>query len=583
MEKKIHYCWFGGKKLPKSVEKCIKTWKKMLPEYEIIEWNESNFDINICPFVKEAYENKKWAFVSDYVRIYALYKYGGIYFDTDVKVIKDVSKIVDKDMFLGYEDSGFIGTAVIGVKEKNNKYIKEILDYYNKQEEFNSEIMYNYANPVIITKILKKYSSHINDEGIEIIDNNIYIYPREYFYPLSYNYDEKEFTENTCMIHLFNATWTSKGEKRTVYINRKLGPDVGKTVNEFIDKLGKIKNNIKKFLLNIYKSLRMWYSVHFNRNKRVKNIEDKLKEISGEEILICNPDISLKNQYLENTYKNIIYLREQYTEKEASLMAQKIVNANIEKVIFNSIYYGWKNLISNIKRRKKDIKIEIIIHGGNATNADGNTWQMRDEIIDLYAKRRIDKLLFFNKYYEEFYNKKGYKTKLINRDINISNKEKYKKISNKKYIKIGMYTYKHDVSQNIYNQLCAISLLENVKLDFNPINYQIATTSRRFNINLCGDSKNIGQEELYYRLANNDINLSIELIDDDSVIPLQSFELGTICLIGRNCTLFDGSELEKHIKIKNEENIEEIKEKIEEALMNKEKILNLYNIWKELR
>ena len=101
MEKKIHYCWFGGKKLPKSVERCIKTWKKQLPDYEIIEWNENNFDINVCPFVKQAYENKKWAFVSDYARIYALYNEGGIYFDTDVKVLKNIEHIIDKDMVLG--------------------------------------------------------------------------------------------------------------------------------------------------------------------------------------------------------------------------------------------------------------------------------------------------------------------------------------------------------------------------------------------------------------------------------------------------------------------------------------------------
>ena len=130
--KKIHYCWFGGKKLPKSVEQCIKTWKKQLPDYEIIEWNGNNFDINVCPFVKQAYENKKWAFVSDYARIYALYNEGGIYFDTDVKVLKNIEHIIDKDMVLGYEDSGFFGTAFISVKEKHNKHIKEILDYYNK-------------------------------------------------------------------------------------------------------------------------------------------------------------------------------------------------------------------------------------------------------------------------------------------------------------------------------------------------------------------------------------------------------------------------------------------------------------------
>ena len=188
MVKKIHYCWFGGKELPSKVKKCIATWKKMLPDYEIKEWNEKNFDINTSTFVKEAYEKKKWAFVSDYVRIYALYNEGGIYLDTDVKILKDISHITDKDMFLGYEDSGYVGTAVIGVKEKENKYIKEILDYYNKIEHFNEEIMYNYVNPVIITKILKKYSSKVNEQGIRIFDNNVYVYPRDYFFPLNYMY-----------------------------------------------------------------------------------------------------------------------------------------------------------------------------------------------------------------------------------------------------------------------------------------------------------------------------------------------------------------------------------------------------------
>ena len=97
MEKKIHYCWFGGNKLPSKERKCMKTWKKFLPDFEIMAWNEENFDISkACPFVKEAYEKKKWAFVSDYVRIYALYNYGGIYFDTDMKILKNFDELLKK-------------------------------------------------------------------------------------------------------------------------------------------------------------------------------------------------------------------------------------------------------------------------------------------------------------------------------------------------------------------------------------------------------------------------------------------------------------------------------------------------------
>ena len=184
MVKKIHYCWFGGKKLPKSVEDCIKTWKKFLPDYEIKQWDESNFDVNSFPFVKEAYESKKWAFVSDYVRIYALYNEGGLYLDTDVKILKDPTDVLNKEVVLGYEDSGYVGTAMIYAQNPQNKYIKAILDYYGKIKHFEPEIMYNFANPVIITKILKQYESKVNEEGIRIFDDNIYVYPRDYFYPI---------------------------------------------------------------------------------------------------------------------------------------------------------------------------------------------------------------------------------------------------------------------------------------------------------------------------------------------------------------------------------------------------------------
>lgn len=247
MENKIiHYCWFGGKKLPREVKKCIKTWKKNLPGYEIKEWNEQNFDINICPFVKEAYENKKWAFVSDYARLSALYQEGGIYLDTDMKIIKDISHILENEMFWGYEDSGYIGTAVIGSKDKHNKYLREIMDYYKTIEHFDIKNIYNNANPAIITKILEKYDFEINEDGVKVYDGKIAIYPREYFYPLSYNYSEKIFTKNTCMVHLFKGTWTSLGERRTAAIYRKFGLKLGKKINNFLNKIGDLKAQIVK-------------------------------------------------------------------------------------------------------------------------------------------------------------------------------------------------------------------------------------------------------------------------------------------------------------------------------------------------
>ena len=104
--KKIHYCWFGGNPLPESAKKYIETWKKYCPDYEIIEWNEENFDVTQNQYCKEAYEAKKWAFVSDYARFWILYRYGGIYFDTDVEVIRPIDDMVAKGPFMGCERDG---------------------------------------------------------------------------------------------------------------------------------------------------------------------------------------------------------------------------------------------------------------------------------------------------------------------------------------------------------------------------------------------------------------------------------------------------------------------------------------------
>ena len=580
MEKKIHYCWFGGNKLPKDVKKCIETWKKYLPDYEIKEWNESNFDINTCNFIKEAYENKKWAFVSDYVRIYALYKEGGIYFDTDIKVLKDVSFLEDKDMFLGYEDSGFVGTAVIGVKEKNNPYIKEILDYYNKIEHFNPDIMYNYANPVIITKILKKYESYVNEEGIRIFDNNIYVYPRDYFFPLSYNYAEREFTENTCMVHLFNATWTSLGERRTINIYRKFGPDVGRVLNNFIDKAFELKNRIKLEIKKILHNLKMFYSIHINRKKRVDKIKKELVNKNNKYIVICHPESYQENKSIENLKKDkIVYLREQYTAKEAKMIARVITEAGIQMVVLNSFYYGWDQIVQEIKKINRKIKIKAMIHSGNAILAEDSEFKKMNEIITLYDKGKIEEIGLFNRESYEFYKEKGYNISLLNEfiDMRISNNiEK----NNKEYLKIGIYPKNNDIYQNIFNQMGAVSLIEDAKFDCSICSYPVTTFARKYNINFIGNSDNPTEEELYNRMAGNDVNLNISFMDDASLVPLESFELGVPCIIGKSCKYFTNTEFAKDIMVENENDVLEIKEKILFVCQNKEKILEEYREWK---
>ena len=121
----IHYCWFGGNPLPELAIKCIESWKKYLPDYEIKEWNESNFDINCCAYVREAYEAKKWAFVSDYARFWILYQHGGLYFDTDVELIKSIDDLIVKGAFMGCEPwnaAPALSLSLIHISEPTRPY-----------------------------------------------------------------------------------------------------------------------------------------------------------------------------------------------------------------------------------------------------------------------------------------------------------------------------------------------------------------------------------------------------------------------------------------------------------------------------
>lgn len=580
--KKIHYCWFGGKKLPKEVKKCIATWKKMLPDYEIIEWNESKFDVNKIPFVKSAYENKKWAFVSDYVRTYALYEEGGLYLDTDVKILKDVSKIIDKNLVFGYEDSGYFGTAVIATNKVHNPYIKEVLKYYDNIENINLDIIYNYANPAIITRIINKYPVELKQDGIKVFNSDVYVYPRDYFYPLSYNYAEKIYTQNTCMVHLFNGTWTDKGEQRTINLYRKFGLGFGGFLNNLIDFIFSIKSNLKKSLYKIYNFVKMKYSIYINRNKRVKNIKNILNNQKEKYVIIYDPDVAeIKDIANRNFKQNILEIRQQHTKKEAQMIAKQIIDAGKEKVIFNFYTKGWDDIISHLKKLNPKIKIKDIIYKSNAYLSNLYYWEIHNNLLDLYFKGLIDEFGFTNKSLYNFYKQKGYNSSLIFNNINIENKEEIIKNKNKHSdIKVGMYYNVDNFENNIFNGLSAVSLIENVSLDCIPLNYKISNIAKKYDITLSGNTNMVSKEELYKKLSQNDINLYIPFTDTLCLLPLESLELGTPCIVGNSTSYFLGTKLEEYLVVKNVDDINEIYNKIKYVLENKEKILELYKQWR---
>lgn len=211
----IHYCWFGGEK-PKKIQQCIQSWHEHLPDYEFVEWNINNFDININQYVKDAYEAKKYAFVSDVARVKALAEMGGIYLDTDVIVYRNFDEILEHKCVLGFEQDDYVATSFMAC-EKGHPLMN---DFYKMYENLP---FYDEAGNIISGTNVSKLTNMLLEKGLkrnneyQCIQDGIVVYPREYFSPFEYGYFIDGKNENTICEHLFLVSWmpwTTKIKKR---------------------------------------------------------------------------------------------------------------------------------------------------------------------------------------------------------------------------------------------------------------------------------------------------------------------------------------------------------------------------------
>lgn len=204
--KVIHYCWFGRGPKNELALKCIESWKKFLPDYEIKEWNEDNFDVNLYTYAKEALENRKFAFVTDVVRLYALYTEGGVYMDTDVEVLKSYDAFLHHKMFSGFETDGNVPTGMMAA-EKGSVWAKELLDGYNGRNFVLEDGSFDMTtNTTVITTYMKGKGLKLNNT-FQDFPNFCTMYPSEYFCPKDHRTGFIHCTKNTVCIHHFSGSW----------------------------------------------------------------------------------------------------------------------------------------------------------------------------------------------------------------------------------------------------------------------------------------------------------------------------------------------------------------------------------------
>ena len=214
----IHYCWFGLGEKPELAKKCIASWRKFCPDFEIREWNEENCNYLAMPFMAEAYAAKKYAFVSDVMRLIVLEQYGGVYFDTDVEVVRDISPLLDDEGFIGFENDKFVNSGQVMTAVPHQPVVQTMIEEYNKLHFTNADGTMNAVGcPHLNSDVMERFGLVRN--GQEQVVDGIHVYPADYFNPLDSATGKLNKTENTYSIHWYSMSWLPKRTR----IKAKLG------------------------------------------------------------------------------------------------------------------------------------------------------------------------------------------------------------------------------------------------------------------------------------------------------------------------------------------------------------------------
>ncbi len=223
--KKIHYCWYGNNSYNDVLEKCANSWKEKLPDYEFKKWDETNTPFDKLPFLKPLLQQKKFSFISDYIRLFSVYTEGGIYLDTDIEVLKNFDELITNNVFVGFQIEHVLGhtplnSAVIGAT-KSSPFILECIKETEKKQRMTFHAI---GGPHIVSKVLLNYG--LKEYKLQKI-NDVNIYTTEYFYPLppkvSFNQAEKYVTQNSYCIHWWQESWTIEKRNLNNYIKSFLG------------------------------------------------------------------------------------------------------------------------------------------------------------------------------------------------------------------------------------------------------------------------------------------------------------------------------------------------------------------------
>lgn len=559
----------------KNINKYLPSMEKNLPCLDIHVLN----DDEIKKYESYIPLKNKEPLYNDYLRIYIAYKESGLVLDGNIEIKENLTNFLKNEIFLGYATENTLSTNIIWSAKKENEILKKVLEKIEKNQ--NLDITNIFSN-VLDRDFSKIYNSLVN------IDNKVYFYPYDYFYPLDYENHGKNISENTKVIfHVDKPLSRYAKVKYNVY--KRVGPYALRYLLTLTDS---IRNRIgaKRYIKKQSKG----------KFENPKDIEQSVLEAAGildnyknkniDYIILHNPRWMGVTSATKELFENLVPLQGTYTASQVDLIAKKISELNINQVIFSAFEFGFDNLARKIKKLKPNIKIKLFWHSShsqiNGQLVDIMNWKTNLKVIKLHREGIIDVFGTCKESLVNFYKSQGFKTAFIQNTVRLNDDikqeiNKIKKENSTEKIKIGLYAAGMDWRKNMFNQIAGASLVENSVLDSVPLNFEGQVFSSKIGLEMTGLDKGVKREELLKRMASNNINLYVTFSECAPMLPIESMEVGTICLTGNNHHYFKGTELENYLVVTREDDVVEIADKIKYALENKEEIFKLYKAWKE--
>ena len=515
----------------------------------------------------------------DYLRLFIVYTEGGLVLDGKIEIKENLTNFLKNNIFLGFKNENEIATNIIWSKESNNVIIKNLL---KEMELLPDENINN-----IFSKVLKKDFSNIYN-SLVVINKDIYIYPYDYFYPLDYERHGKNISENTKIL-FYECLPLSKYCKIKFNIYRKFGPNALRYVltltDSFRNKLG-AKRYISKKKKGKFQDLKIIEQSVIE----AASILDQYKNKNIDYIIFHNPRWMGVTSATKELFDNLVPLQGLCKDSQVDLIARKIIELNVNQIIFSAFEYGFDKLAKRIKQLNKAIKIKLFWHSShsqiNGQLVDIMNWKTNLKVIKLHREGIIDVFGTCKESLVEFYKSQGFRTAFIQNTVRLDETIKSKIVdikndNSKDKIKIGLYAAGMDWRKNMFNQIAGASLVPNAIVDSVPLNFEGQVFSSKIGLQMSGLNKGVEREELLKKMALNDINLYVTFSECAPMLPIESMEVGTICLTGDNHHYFKGSELEEYLVVSREDDVCAISNKINYALENRDKIFELYNKWKE--